>query len=235
MTADRPSRTGRLRAWLRTTAVALFLFGLLTAVVPVWLLRWINPPITAFMAARQIEIWLDDKESGWIEKEWVYLDEMARPAQLAVMASEDQLFLEHFGFDVGALLDAVGDRVKGKRLRGASTISQQVAKNLFLWNGRSFMRKGLEAWFTIWIELFWSKERILEVYLNSAQFGPRTFGIEAAAQRYFRKSARQLTRREAALLAASLPNPARFRVDRPSPYMQRRARWIERQMQRLER
>jgi monofunctional biosynthetic peptidoglycan transglycosylase len=159
--------------------------------------------------------------------------EIAPAMKLAAVASEDQRFAAHGGFDFDSIRDAVEDRLDGGRLRGASTISQQVAKNLFLWPGQSFVRKSLEAWLTLWIEALWPKRRILEVYLNVAQFGPCTFGVEAAARRYFGKPAAALGAREAALLAAALPSPARSRADRPSSALRARAARVGREMRRL--
>ncbi len=152
---------------------------------------------------------------------------------LAVIASEDQRFADHHGFDLDSIQDAVEDHERGRRLRGASTISQQVAKNVFLWPGRSFVRKGLEAYFTVLIEALWPKRRILEVYLNVAEFGDGLFGVEAASQRYFKKPASRLSLEEAAVLAAVLPNPHRLRAGRPSAYVEERRDWILRQMDQL--
>jgi monofunctional biosynthetic peptidoglycan transglycosylase len=152
---------------------------------------------------------------------------------MAAIAAEDQQFPFHAGFDFESIRKAVQHNSKSKRKRGASTISQQVAKNLFLWSGRSWARKGLEVYFTVLIEAAWPKERILEVYLNVAEFGPGTYGVQAAAQRFFRKDAARLTRREAATLAAVLPNPKRFRADRPSNYVQKRRDSIMGQMRAL--
>lgn len=164
----------------------------------------------------------------WVD--WRYI---APQAKIAVIAAEDQKFFTHAGFDFDSITDAVYDRVKNGGGRGASTISQQVAKNLFLWSGKSYVRKGLEAYFTVLIELFWSKKRVLEVYLNVAQFGDGIFGIEAASVVYFHKSAEELTPREAAMLAAVLPNPLHYRVDHPSPYVRKRAQWILSQIEAL--
>jgi monofunctional glycosyltransferase len=154
-------------------------------------------------------------------------------AGLAVIASEDQRFPEHGGFDFKQIEKAMDEAERGGRARGASTISQQVAKNLFLWNGRSYLRKGLEAWYTVLIEALWSKRRILEVYVNIAEFGRGVYGAEAAAQAFFRKPAARLGRGEAARLAAVLPSPKRMRADNPSAYVLRRQAEIERQMQAL--
>jgi monofunctional biosynthetic peptidoglycan transglycosylase len=165
--------------------------------------------------------------------DWVPWSRISPHAAVAVIAAEDQKFLLHDGFDFEAIEKAVDDAGRGKRLRGASTISQQVAKNLFLWPGQSWVRKGLEAWFTVWIEFLWPKRRILEVYLNSAQFGRGIWGVQAASRQYFGKDAARLTQPEAALLAAVLPSPTRYRVVNPGPYVRQRQTWILGQMNRL--
>ena len=164
---------------------------------------------------------------------WVARSRISAPAQLAVIASEDQKFPFHHCFDFDSIHDALREQEEGVRSRGASTLSQQTAKNLFLWGGHSYVRKALEAWFTTLLELCWPKSRILEVYLNSAQFGPDVFGVEAAAQTYFHKHAAALTRAEAAQLAAVLPNPVRLHADRPSAYVAARRDWILGQMRGL--
>ena len=164
---------------------------------------------------------------------WVRWDRISPNAALAVMASEDQNFPTHHGFDLDSIEKALDAHGKGKRLRGASTISQQVAKNVFLWSGRSFVRKGLEAYFTVLIELVWGKRRILEVYLNVAELGDGIFGVEAASQRYFKKPASRLGQEESAVLAAVLPNPIRFKANRPSGYIEERRGWILQQMGQL--
>ncbi len=193
-------------------------------------MRWIDPPTTAFMV-RDRAIALFTAEKGYeFRHEWRDWDQISRYAALAVVAAEDQRFLQHNGFDFKQIDKALADRERGRRVRGASTISQQVAKNLFLWPGQSWFRKGLEAGITVLIELAWPKQRILEVYLNVAEFGRGTWGIQAASRRYFRKDAARLTRAEAALLAAVLPSPRRFRADAPSAYVRKRQAWIERQM-----
>jgi monofunctional biosynthetic peptidoglycan transglycosylase len=193
-------------------------------------MRWIDPPTTAFMA-RDRAIALFTAEEGYeFSHEWRDWDQISRYAALAVVAAEDQRFLQHNGFDFKQIDKALADRERGRRVRGASTISQQVAKNLFLWPGQSWFRKGLEAGITVLIELAWPKQRILEIHLNVAEFGRGTWGIQAASRRYFRKDAAKLTRAEAALLAAVLPSPRRFRADAPSPYVRKRQAWIERQM-----
>jgi monofunctional biosynthetic peptidoglycan transglycosylase len=197
------------------------------------LLRWIDPPFTAYMAEAQIEAWAQ-RDSGYVLRHrWVDLNQVSPNLPLAVIASEDQKFPEHWGFDVEAIEQAYQLNQHSHRVRGASTISQQVAKNLFLWPGRSYFRKGLEAYFTLLIEACWPKRRILEIYLNAAEFGPGTYGAEAAAQRFMHRSAAQLTRSDAALLAAVLPNPRRFSAAMPSAYIQRRRDAILVQMQAL--
>ncbi|MFZ2507588.1 MAG: monofunctional biosynthetic peptidoglycan transglycosylase [Steroidobacteraceae bacterium] len=192
--------------------------------------RWLPVPVTSFM----VRDWLaaDDasRPRAAMRHDWVPWPEISKHAAVAAIAAEDQRFLVHRGFDLAAIDKALTDAKRGRRLRGASTISQQVAKNLFLWPGQSWLRKGLEAWFTLWIEWLWPKQRILEVYLNSAEFGHGVWGIEAASRHFFRKPAAGLNRHEAALLAAVLPNPKRFRVDQPSPYLRQRQAWIMRQM-----
>ena len=200
------------------------------SLLAVVIFRYVPPPTSAFMLAAKWATWMGQDGDDVIHYEWVAAEQISSQAYRAVLAAEDQRFFDHHGFDWQEIRSAMHDRAQGGRLRGASTISQQTAKNLFLWRGRSWLRKGLEVWFTGLIELCWPKERILEVYLNLAQFGPQTYGVQAAARTYFRKDARALTRDEAALLAAVLPNPTRLKVTAPSPYVARRARAIERQM-----
>lgn len=204
-------------------AVVLFLVQLVYIV----LLRWVNPPITV----TQLGNWLD---GHGLRRDYVANEKISKNLKLAVMASEDQLFAEHNGFDWGSIQKAMQYNKKKKRVRGASTISQQTAKNVFLWQGRSWVRKGLEVYFTFMIELLWSKERILDIYLNVIEMGPGTFGAEAAAQRYYKKPAAKLTRMEAARIAACLPNPKKYKVNPVSPYITRRANWIVGQMNNLE-
>ena len=197
------------------------------------LLRWVNPPYSAFMAAAQIAAWTARDSSYGFRHSWVDLNRISPNLPLAVVASEDQRFPEHWGFDVESIEKAYALNQHSHRVRGASTISQQVAKNLFLWSGRSYFRKGLEAYFTLLIEACWPKRRILEIYLNIAEFGYGTYGAEAAAQRFFHKSAARLSRSDAAALAAVLPNPVRFSAAAPSRYVQQRREWILGQMQAL--
>jgi len=209
------------------------LAALLGSVVLVVLLRWLPPPTTAFMVGSRVAALADGDLGYRNDYDWEPLERISPHAAMAAIAAEDQQFPFHAGFDFESIRKAVQHNSKSKRKRGASTISQQVAKNLFLWSGRSWVRKGLEVWFTVLIEAAWPKERILEVYLNVAEFGPGTWGVQAAARKFFRKDAARLTRREAATLAAVLPNPRRFRVERPSPYVQRRRDAIMGQMRAL--
>jgi len=221
--------------WRLTARVALWVLGvsIVLMVLPVVTLRWIDPPTSAFMVQRRVAGVFDASRRRSIQYDWVDLKEVSRNGQLAVIAAEDQKFLEHEGFDFESIEKALEARKRRGRLRGASTISQQVAKNLFLWPGKNWLRKGIEAGYTVLIETFWPKRRILEVYLNIAEFGDGVYGVEAAAQEFYGKRAARLTRHEAALLAAVLPNPKRMHADRPSRYVERRAWWIERQMMRL--
>lgn len=190
--------------------------------VPVF--RFVPPPTTAFMLFAPLRP---------VHQDWVPASAIAPAAALAVIASEDQKFPEHWGFDLDAIDAAREHNAHSRRVRGASTLSQQTAKNLFLWRGRSYIRKGIEALLTLELELLWPKRRILEVYLNVAQFGPDVYGVEAAAQIYFHRPAAQLSPHQAALLAAVLPNPERLHADRPSAYVLERAGDIEAQMRNL--
>lgn len=221
-----------LRGWakiLPTTILLGFASALLSSMGTVGLLRWINPPTSAFMIRDRFLL----GKGEHIHYMWIDFEKIAPVIRLAVVAAEDQKFPFHSGFDFKSISDAVQERAENRRIRGASTISQQVAKNLFLWPDPSFLRKGIEAYFTVLIETLWPKRRILETYLNIAEFGEFTYGIRAASNRFFGKPASKLTSREAALLAAVLPNPKRFNATMPSAYINRRIRWIESQMERL--
>ena len=204
----------------------------LASILAVAAFRWLPVPVTAFMIGER----LAPGASPPLEQrhDWVPWPRISPHAAVAVIAAEDQMFLLHDGFDFAQIEKAMADAGRGKRLRGASTISQQVAKNLFLWPGQTWVRKGLEAWFTVWIELFWPKRRILEVYLNSAQFGRGIWGVEAASRAYFGKDAARLNRHEAALLAAVLPSPTRYRVVNSGPWVRSRQAWIVGQMHRID-
>jgi monofunctional biosynthetic peptidoglycan transglycosylase len=226
------SRRSFLSRLLRAIA-GLIAICVAASVLAVALLRWINPLYSAFMAEAQIAAWTGHDPKYLFRYRWIDLDEISPNLALAVVASEDQKFPEHWGFDVEAIEKAYALNQHSHKVRGASTISQQVAKNLFLWSGRSYFRKGLEAYFTVLIERLWPKRRILEIYLNIAEFGYGTYGAEAAAQRFFHKPASRLTRADAALLAAVLPGPRRYSAAAPSRYVEQRREWILGQMQAL--
>lgn len=229
MEGKRGSLRRRLLIAFAKTAVGLVVLS----VSAVLLLRFVPPVTSAFMAARYAEGVFGARAYTAIDYRWVSWKEISPQMPLAAVAAEDQKFPGHFGFDFAALADAFEQMEEGGRIRGGSTISQQVAKNLFLWKGQSFFRKGIEAYFTVLIESLWPKERILEVYLNIAEFGDGVYGVEAAARRYFGKPAVKLSSREAARLAAVLPNPKRFKAAAPSAYVERRTARIERQMRNL--
>ena len=222
-------RKGRLGRWLRILGLALAGWVAVT-VAAVVALRGIDPPFTAFMIEGRIAALFRQPPGYDFEYQWRDWDRISKHAAIAFVAAEDQKFPEHAGFDFKQIDKALQEREKGRRVRGASTISQQVSKNLFLWRGQSWFRKGLEAGITVLIEAAWSKQRILEVYLNVAEFGRGAYGVQAAGERFFRKDAARLTPAEAALLAAVLPAPSRFKADAPSNYVRRRQAWILHQM-----
>jgi len=221
----KPAR--KWRRWLKRAAIAAIVFVLLSfaLVLP---LRWFDPATTAFMLQ-------DGSSREPLLHEWVQWDRLGTAVALAVVASEDQRFADHFGLDIVAIQKAVDEQDQRGYLRGASTISQQTAKNLFLWRGRSIVRKGLEAWLTLVLETCLPKRRILEIYLNIAEFGPGIYGAGAASRFYFRRSPARLSDYQAALLAASLPNPRRLHPDDPSDYVRERQLWIVQQIRRLRR
>ena len=204
----------------------LLVLGVATPVGIVAIYRVVPPPMTPLMVIR-----LAEGES--LDRDWTSLSQISSYAVGAVIAAEDNLFCSHGGFDWDALLEALAEHRRGERTRGASTISMQTAKNVFLWPGRSLFRKGLEAYLTPLIELAWGKRRIIEIYLNVAEWGPGIYGIEAAAQRHFGKRAARLSRWEAALLAAVLPNPRAWSASDPGPYVRERARVYLRRMEQL--
>lgn len=216
---------------IRRIVVRVLLVWLGVWLAGILLFSFLPVPFSAVMAERQIGAWLRGDFSYVAHSDWVGHDEISPWMGLAVIASEDQKFPTHWGFDVAAI-ESVLDK-SDNRMRGASTLSQQTAKNLFLWDGRSWVRKGLEAGLTVGIEAVWTKRRILTVYLNIAEFGPGIFGVEAASQRYFHKPASRLTAADAALLAAVLPNPIHYRAAAPSGYVRERQQWILRQMRQL--
>ena len=215
-------RRRRLRCFTLFASLAILLAGAATA-IPILLFAALPPPTTAFMIASRFADPATGKPCEAVEHAWLDFESISPHLALAVIVAEDQRFFAHAGFDVNAIGRALTDHSEGGRLRGASTISQQVAKNLFLWPSRSWIRKSLEAWFTTWLELAWSKYRILEIYLNVAQFGPCLFGAGAASRHYFAADAIALEPDQAALLAAALPNPRRLRADDPGPYTRQRS------------
>ena len=198
------------------------------SVVVVIVFKWVPVPITPLMVIRNVEQ-TDANKKGW-QHDWVPIEDISINLQLAVICSEDQNFLKHHGFDIKAIEKAYENNKKGKKLKGASTISQQTAKNVFLWQGRSWLRKGVETYFTFLIELIWSKERIIEVYLNSIEMGPGIYGAEAASKYWFKKSASKLTKYEAAAIASILPNPLRYKANPATSYIEGRKSWIVKQM-----
>lgn len=228
--AQQRFRPGR---WLRKLLLWLVFWAVLLSVLPVLAFRWLPPPSTSFMLQDWYRSQLTDSQASHPAYTWVDWDQISPDMRLAVVAAEDQRFPAHRGFDIDSIRAAIQDYYRSGRLRGASTISQQVAKNLFLWPNQSLLRKGLEAWFTLIIEQLWPKQRILEVYLNIAEFGPGIYGVEAASRTYFATGAHQLQPSQAALLAAVLPNPKLYSVAEPSAYVIGRRDWILRQMRQL--
>jgi len=215
------TRGRRIVRWVALGLVAVFL----APALPIAAMRIVPPLGSALMLERWVEA-RGSERPFTLRYEWVPLGRIAPSLRNAVVVSEDQRFYEHGGFDWASMGDAFAEWRDGGRLRGASTITQQLAKNLFLWPGRSFVRKGLEAWLALWLEWLWPKTRILEVYLNVMELGDGVFGAEAASRHYFGTSASRLDRRRAALLAAALPSPRRSNVLRPSPTLRKRQRWI---------
>ena len=216
---------GKLWTILWKTFAVFFIVSIVSVII----FRWVPVPATPLMLIRVVEQ-IEDGKGITMEHDWVPLKDISPKLQLAVVCSEDQNYLKHFGFDMGAIKKAMAENEEGKRLRGGSTITQQTAKNVFLWQGRSYLRKGLEAWFTLLIEVFWSKERIMEVYLNSIEMGNGIYGAEAASQHWFNKSAKKITKDEAAAIAAILPNPLRLKANPASSYVSNRKGWIKQQM-----
>jgi monofunctional biosynthetic peptidoglycan transglycosylase len=227
---DKPTS---LRKMLGNLVFHALMFFMVSSVGSCLLLRWLPVPTSAFMLYRHYEDLVNGHSYKSIDYRWVAAHNMSPSAAAAVLSSEDQQFFHHAGFDVPSIEASINVYLNGGRLRGASTISQQVAKNLFLTPSKSFVRKGLEVWFTVLIEWLWSKGRILEVYLNIAEFGDHIFGVEAASQRYFGIPAKQLSKQQAALLAATLPNPIRFQALHPTSYVLKRQHWILRQIQNM--
>ncbi len=226
--------TNKYFNWLKTKGlmyVKYFIIGFFgLSIITTILFRFVPIPITPLMLIRCTEQVMDKNKDLKLYKDWVSIEHISGPMKLAVVCSEDQKYLDHFGFDLESIKKVLDNRGSKKRIRGASTISQQTAKNVFLWPGRSWIRKGLEVYFTLLIETFWSKERILEVYLNIAEMGEGIYGVEAAGQTYFKKEAKTINKSEAALIAAILPNPRKYSAVNPSSYIRARQRWIKRQM-----
>jgi len=208
------------------------LAGVGLTVVTALVFRFVPVPGSALMMERRLTAAVQGKSYHAVQR-WTPLDEIAPCMGVAVIAAEDQNFPDHFGFDWQAIEKAMAHNEHSRKKRGASTLSQQTAKNLFLWERRSWARKGFEVYFTLLLETTWSKRRILEVYLNIVEFGDGVFGVEAASRKYFGKPARALSAGEAALLAAVLPSPLRYRADAPSAYVRGRQEWILNQMRQL--
>lgn len=215
----------RIRKFLWRTILWFLIISLLSVIA----FKWIPVPVTPIMLINCVEQKLDGQEMR-LDKTWKSLEEISPSLQLAMVCCEDQNFLKHNGFDIDAIKKALQHNEKSKRKRGASTISQQVAKNVFLWKGRTWVRKGFEVYFTFLIELFWSKQRIMEVYLNIIELGNGIYGAEAAAQNYFKKPALKLSKYQCASLAVIAPSPLKYKVNSPGPYIQKRINWTLRQM-----
>jgi monofunctional glycosyltransferase len=224
----RGSRFQRFKSILLKCVLALVVLPIL----PVLVFRFVAPPVSALMIERRVGSWFE-KGAYNPTYRWVSIDKISPAMSVAVIAAEDQNFLQHYGFDWQAIQRAINHNERSARTRGASTLTQQTAKNLFLWSGRSWVRKSAEAYLTALLEAWWSKRRILETYLNIVEFGDGVYGVEAASQRYFRKPASRLNSEEAALLAAVLPNPRRFKVNAPSGYVRERQQWILQQMDQM--
>ncbi|MDY1035330.1 monofunctional biosynthetic peptidoglycan transglycosylase [Stenotrophomonas sp. CFBP8980] len=224
--AARPRWRWRRLLWLPVLLAAF-------SVLQVLVLRFVDPPLSAVMVWRYGEALGQGDGKYRLHHQWRDLGQMAPSLPISLVAAEDQRFPLHNGFDLQAIEKARDHNARGGRVRGASTISQQVAKNLFLWQGRSWLRKGLEVWYTLLIETFWPKHRILEMYANIAEFGDGIYGAQAASRRFWNKDASALTPGESARLAAVLPAPRRYNAARPGPYVQRRANWIQRQARQL--
>ena len=221
----------KLKNILKKIGSAIFKIVLILIAVSffqVVLLKWIDPFTSSIMLQRQLSTFFSDQ--GKINYRWIDYRNISKQVALAVVASEDQNFPYHIGFDFEQINKALKENKKRRHMRGASTITQQVAKNLFLWEGQSFLRKGIEAYYTVLIEFFWSKKRILEMYLNIAEMGKGVFGVGAASIIYFKKLPNRLTKSEGALIAAVLPNPVRYSIKYPSNYIRSRQFWIMRQM-----
>lgn len=223
----------KLTGFIRRLILGVLLFIITASLLVTLPFRWIPPPTSAFILQAQSTGLGGQRRCTRIAREWVAWGDIASTVPLAVIASEDQLFPSHWGFDFNAIAGVIQGLGEGGRIRGASTITQQLIKNLYLWPGRSWPRKALESWMTLVLEATWPKRRILEVYLNMVQFSDCTFGVAAASRRFFSKPVSGLAARQSALLASVLPNPVRFTLSRPTDYMLQRTEWILQQMQAL--
>ena len=226
------SKKTTLRKRISSIVTKVFLWFLMVTVLWVLVYRFVNPPITILMIQRNMERSSNELPHK-MEKKWVDFEDISDNMKRAAVSAEDQLFLKHIGFDVKAIEKAFATNKKGKKIKGGSTISQQTAKNVFLWPGRSWIRKGCEAYFTVLIELLWSKERILEVYLNVIEMGDGIYGAEAATQAYYGKSCKKMSRAQAALIAACFPNPRRWTPKKATTYIRHRQYLIMKNMRRL--
>lgn len=215
----------KIKRFILKAILAFFIVSIFLVI----LFKWVPVPFTPLMLIRNIEQW-SKGESAAFQHDWVSMDKISPNLAKAVIVSEDQMFMDHFGFDLKAMEKAYEGNKKGKKIKGGSTITQQTAKNVFLWPKRSYIRKGFEVYFTLLIEVFWSKERIIEVYLNSIEMGNGIYGAEAASQYWFRKPAEKLNAYQAASIAAILPNPRRYKAINSSNYIEKRKNWIVRQM-----
>ncbi|WP_299527211.1 monofunctional biosynthetic peptidoglycan transglycosylase [uncultured Lutibacter sp.] len=215
----------KLKKWILKSIVAFFMLSIFLVII----FKWIPVPFTPLMLIRNVEQWSKGEKAAFTHK-WVPMSKISDNLAKAVIVSEDQKFIQHFGFDIEAIEKAYEKNKKGKKIKGGSTITQQTAKNVFLWPQRSYVRKGFEVYFSFLIEVFWSKERILEVYLNSIEMGNGVYGAEAASQHWFRKPAAKLSNYEAASIAAILPNPRKYKAKGSSAYIENRKNWILLQM-----
>lgn len=223
------NKTGTYKKYYRKifkiliAAISAFIY---VSIVAVLVFKWVSPPTSSFMIQRQISAWWNNEDSFELTYRWADWEKISPYLKVAAITSEDQRFAEHWGLDIQAIQKAVDEYQDGRRLRGASTITQQVAKNLFLWSDQSYIRKGIEAYFSLLIELFWSKKRILEVYLNIAEFGNGVYGVKAASETYFKTDPENLNMIQSALMITALPSPRRYNLADPSPYMIDRRNWI---------
>jgi len=207
--------------WLAITAAACFLLSILAVLS----LRWINPPRSSFMVQRQLAAWWQNEDNFELQYEWTDWENISGYTKIAAITAEDQRFADHWGIDMEQVEKAIEESKRGENLRGASTITQQTAKNLFLWPGQNFVRKGIEAYFAVLLELLWSKKRILEMYLNIAEFGNGVYGVKSASRQYFNTTPRNLNMNQSALLVTALPSPKRYNLANPSSYMIERRNW----------